>query len=253
MSDAPRIQTRILPHQVADGPTLMATDEALLEAVAAGEPVAYVRTYEWIRPTLSLGYFQESKKYRSDPRWEGVEIVRRATGGGAIWHDRDVTYAIVVPGDHPWTRPNRELYRRIHGAIAGSIREWGAGIDRQGVGFKADAASKPFLCFADRDDEDLVVGDWKVVGSAQRRRDGAVLQHGSLLLATSERTPELPGLAELSGREVDATSWAERIRRAIADALGLPAIESDWPGAVTGRARQLREDVYRSPEWTDRR
>src|SRR6516162_5688804 len=118
--ESPEMPTicRQLPHEQGDGPTNMALDEALLNSVAADPSMAVMRTYEWSVPTLSLGYFQSMEEVDSDPRWSSVPIVRRPSGGGALWHDLEVTYAVVVPGDHPATRPSRSLYRTIHQAIA---------------------------------------------------------------------------------------------------------------------------------------
>ena len=73
---------RVLPHAVGDGPTNMALDEALLDSVGSDPAKAVLRTYEWTPPTLSLGYFQSIAEVETDPRWAGVPIVRRPTGGG---------------------------------------------------------------------------------------------------------------------------------------------------------------------------
>ena len=95
----------------------MALDEAMLEAVARDE-AAYLRFYGWTVPTLSLGYFQRMAEVRADPRWRRRPIVRRPTGGGAIWHHHELTYALAVPAGSPLVRPNTALYRAVHGAIA---------------------------------------------------------------------------------------------------------------------------------------
>ena len=121
----------VLPYAVADGPANMALDEAMLEAAARGE-AAYLRFYGWAVPTLSLGYFQRMADVRSDPRWEGRPVVRRPTGGGAIWHHHELTYAVAVPPTSPLVRPNTALYRAVHGAIAGLLVERGIPARRRG-------------------------------------------------------------------------------------------------------------------------
>src|SRR5689334_9170111 len=78
---------RLLPHEVRSGPANMALDEALLDAVDAEPSSAVLRTYGWSEPTLSLGYFQAIAEAEADPRWRDVPIVRRPSGGGALWHD----------------------------------------------------------------------------------------------------------------------------------------------------------------------
>ncbi len=194
------IACRLLPHLHGDGPAQMATDEALLDAVARDPASAIVRTYSWSIPTLSLGYFQAYEQVAAEDRWRGQAIVRRATGGGALWHDHEITYAVIVPGSHPLARPSTALYRAIHAAIGGRLRDLGLAARRRGEDDPpaGSGRDRPFLCFGDRDADDIVVDRVKLVGSAQRRRAGAVLQHGSLLLGRSDVTPELLGLRELA-------------------------------------------------------
>lgn len=246
---------RVLPHEVADGPSNMALDEALLDSVAAGPSAAAVRTYGWSTPTLSLGYFQRAAEAESDPRWRAVAMVRRPTGGGALWHDREVTYAIVVPADHPAARPASALYRAIHEAIAARLRDLGVPASRRGEpAGPVGSGPRPFLCFLDRDPGDVVVGGVKVVGGAQRRRSGAVLQHGSLLLARSPTTPELPGLADLDPNPTaDASRWGDLLRSVLPGALGLDARGDSFRPDERGRAELLRHDVYSRDRWTRRR
>ncbi len=109
----------VFPYRVAEGPTNMALDEAMLEAVARDPSAARLRTYGWSTPTLSLGYFQSWAEVERDPRWRSAAKVRRATGGGAIWHEHELTFAIVIPSSHPLARPHTAQYRAVHDAAAG--------------------------------------------------------------------------------------------------------------------------------------
>jgi lipoate-protein ligase A len=230
----------------------MGLDEALMEDVARDPSRAVVRVYTWSEPTLSLGYFQDRAEADREERFRGAPLVRRATGGGAIWHHHDVTYALVLPSGHPMASRVADLYRGVHASIAVMLGEAGAEARRRGD--DPDRPSRPFLCFLDRDPEDLVVGTSKVVGSAQRRRAGAVLQHGSLLLAKSNVTPELPGLAETAGVELDRDRWAAMVAEAVTRALGLPAERvATMEDRLVGRAHTLANERYGSAEWTDRR
>ena len=95
------ITCQILPYEIASGPANMALDEALLDRVSAQPEFAYLRMYGWTVPTLSLGYFQHLAQARAEPRWRSVPLVRRATGGGAIWHHHELTYALALPARHP--------------------------------------------------------------------------------------------------------------------------------------------------------
>jgi lipoate-protein ligase A len=244
---------RILPHLSADGPAQMGLDEALLESVSKQPAAAVLRTYEWSVPTLSLGYFQSYREVESAPRWRGVPVVRRMTGGGAIWHHHEMTYALIVPRSHPLAGRPVELYRAVHGVLAELLREAGVAARRRGEEGPLDLEKRPFLCFTGRDGEDIVANGWKVVGSAQRRRPKAVLQHGSLLLAGSERTPELPGLGEVADVTLSARAWSFRLCRRLPGVLGLSAREEEITAFESARSAVLAREVYENPDWTRRR
>jgi lipoate-protein ligase A len=247
---------RWLPFRIASGPTNMALDEALLEQVAERGDLAYLRAYGWSKATLSLGYFQRMAEVEVEPRWQFAPRVRRATGGGAIWHDHELTYALVIPSNHPRARPHTALYQAVHSAIAGILREQGVEAQRRGPGPALDrerSSRRPFLCFTDGDPEDIVTDGFKVVGSAQRRRGGAILQHGSILLQGSNTTPELPGICDLAEVESDPGFWSNLIPPAIAAALELRLDPSEIPDVIRARTQVLEQDVYRDPTWTTRR
>ncbi len=251
------ITCHVLPYEIAEGPANMALDETLLESVSSGTEVAYLRSYGWLSPTLSLGYFQRLAE--AEPRWHEVPLVRRATGGGAIWHHRELTYAVVLPSRHPHARPSKGLYRIVHAAIADVLREQGVDAQRR-KGHETEPAqpgqssqSRPFLCFTDRDPEDIVSGGFKIVGSAQRRRAGAILQHGSILLKACERTPELRGACDLAEVSPDPGFWVDRVQLRIAQALGLKTLPCEPIPAVRRRAWELEYQIYRNAAWTRRR
>ncbi|QDV35192.1 lipoate--protein ligase family protein [Tautonia plasticadhaerens] len=247
---------RVLPHAAGDGPWNMAVDQWMLERVAGGECAgAMLRTYEWSVPTLSLGYFQSRSEAEADPRWRGAGLVRRATGGGAIWHDRELTYALAVPSSHPMARGAKDLYRAVHAAIAGLLADRGVEVRRRGEQEARVGRDRPLLCFADRDAEDLVVSGSKVLGSAQRRKAGALLQHGSLLLFGSERTPELPGLEGLCPGlgAGPASAWAGPVWGRIAAALGLVEAERGLSAEEREAVLGIAGAVFGDPGWTDRR
>jgi lipoate-protein ligase A len=243
----------VYPYEISDGPANMARDEALLEAAGTGESVAHLRTYGWSEPTLSLGYFQRLAEVRADSRFRDVPIVRRPTGGGAIWHHHELTYALAVPERHPLARPSTRLYRAVHGAISGGLVGFGVQSVRRGEVFSPDDCERgrPLLCFTDRSAEDIVFEGIKIVGSAQRRRGGAVLQHGSILLARSSRTPELRGLCDVADLSDDPKVWSERLVDWITTALGLRGIA--WRLAEGIHVEAIARDTgrYRDPAWTE--
>ncbi|HEU5115456.1 MAG TPA: lipoate--protein ligase [Isosphaeraceae bacterium] len=243
------IPCRVLPFLDAPGPRQMALDHALLDSVDRDPRFAVFRTYSWNEPTLSLGYFQEIEEAEREGRFADVAIVRRLTGGGAIWHDRDLTYALIVPRTLEVARRASDLYRAVHGAIADSLASLGVNVQPRGKDAR-DQENRPFLCFLDRDPEDLVFGGSKVVGSAQRRRPAAVLQHGSILLRRSPTVPELPGLVELAGFERSESGvFPESFFRS----LGLDPRPSRLSEEEEREAGRLEGEVYRDSAWTRKR
>jgi lipoate-protein ligase A len=239
----------------------MAADQALLDAVDRDPRSAVIRTYAWLEPTLSLGYFQKFVDAEADRRWQGVPIVRRPSGGGALWHDRELTYAVAVPRSHRLARRPADLYRAIHQALADWLHAQGWPATRRSLDPDGDRSTtalspdRPFLCFLDRDSEDVVVRGCKIAGSAQRRRPGAVLQHGSLLRERSPRTPELPGLADVGAavRLGSLETWARELPAVLAAALELPQQPGEWAGDVLEEVRESIKRQFAHPTWTRKR
>jgi lipoyl(octanoyl) transferase len=249
---AGEMQCHVLSHEAASGSANMALDEALLERVAGGVGTAYLRTYGWTTPTLSLGYFQRLADVQAEPRFQSVPLVRRLTGGGAIWHHHELTYALIVPAIHPLARPSTGLYQTVHAAIVHALWEVGISAVRRGEATRSGHIDKkrPLLCFTDTDPEDIVTDGVKVVGSAQRRRGGAVLQHGSLLLAHSSRTPELLGVCDVADESAGKHDWSDRLLTRIPSALGLRRLDAQVPAEARARALELQLVRYQNPAWT---
>jgi len=113
----------VLRDPPAAGAWNMAVDEALLEEVRLLGPT--LRLYMWSPATLSLGYFQAWEDRRLHPPSLSCPVVRRPTGGGAILHDAELTYALVLPAEDAWAKARERLYFAVHGAIASALRRWG--------------------------------------------------------------------------------------------------------------------------------
>ena len=198
----------------------MACDEWLLDtALQSGQPT--VRVYAWSRPTVSLGYFQQSDALDSDPHVAGLDRVRRLSGGGAIVHHHEWTYSCVVPAGDPNAAPGTGLYDVVHRSVIDQLATLTGG-PIAGLGLREieDDSDKPALCFARSAAEDVVCGKHKVLGSAQRRRRGAVLQHGSLLLRSSSHAPEFFGLEDLVPELVLPEDFPTLMAQTIALSLG---------------------------------
>jgi lipoate-protein ligase A len=233
----------------ADGAWNMAVDEVLLGAAAAGR--CSFRFYRWQEPTLSLGYFQAIDDRRRHAASLDCPVVRRSSGGGAIVHDREMTYSVALPGGHPLAVDRMLLYQAVHQTLIEVLA--GAGIRAElyrREQHEAAACSCPFLCFQRRAAGDVIVGAVKVAGSAQRRLQGAVLQHGSVLLGRSPAAPELDGLREVSGDPFPddplIEAWAELLRRR----LDLTWQRQPLTGQQQAEAASLARRKYAADAWT---
>ncbi len=233
----------------------MALDEALLEA-ADTDGIATLRSYRWSQPTLSLGYFQRAEERHGHAASRDCPMVRRASGGGAILHDAELTYSLAIPTSDRLAAAARGLYDLIHSALVEAIAEMGVPVSV--CGNSASQPNPPFLCFQRHGPGDIMLGKAKIAGSAQRRHRGAILQHGSILLAASDRAPELPGLAELTGQQIDPLRLATQFRDRLSCRLRLqfeeptdsdPAVQSD----LLQRARIICEEKFATAAWTNRR
>ncbi|MBI4217011.1 MAG: lipoate--protein ligase family protein [Chloroflexi bacterium] len=253
----------------APGAANMALDEALLELQSQGLSVPTLRTYGWEPPCLSLGYFQSA---RGDVdleacRQRGVDLVRRPTGGRAVLHHRELTYALTAPADHPLVSGGiKESYAKISQGLL-------LGLARLGVAARAERRGKAGAwtgaCFEVASDYELVAGGKKVVGSAQLRRRGMLLQHGSLLLDFDAdallELLELPSgmergrvaaylrgrvasLKELLGREVGLAEAAQALRAGFQAAWGVELAPGELTAAERAMAARL-EAKYRSEAW----
>jgi lipoate-protein ligase A len=228
----------------------MAADEVLLESAMAG--VASLRFYEWSEATLSLGYFQPERLRRSDPRLANLPFVRRPTGGEAIVHDQELTYALGLPADSPWQTARACSWLSLMHEIIGKI------LAEQGISASiASHHQKPppegILCFQHLTPGDLLIGRSKVVGSAQRRRRGVLLQHGSILLAASPHAPNLPGLQQLTGRRLLIPRIRSAIESEFARQTGWQLMAGEWPAVDRQRIEKLAAEKYRSPTWNLKR
>jgi lipoate-protein ligase A len=159
----------------------MAVDETLLRMVQAGRRPTTVRVYGWKPRAISVGYGQNVLKEIDIEkcRRERVDIVRRLTGGRAVLHDKEVTYSVVAPEDDPLiggTIP--ETYRRIGSALICGLKHVGLAANLHRA---ASMSRHNPSCFSSAGRYEIVYQGKKLIGSAQRRLDGTMLQHGSLL------------------------------------------------------------------------
>jgi lipoate-protein ligase A len=183
----------------------MARDEALLdETLRTG--VATMRLYRFDPPCWSIG--------RNEPAIEhsGVAWVRRPTGGRAVWHEHEVTYAVAAP--LATFGRLRDAYRAIHERLAAALRSLGVDATLAADRPSVRLADRPTTCFAATVGGEVLVAGRKVIGSAQVRRDTAFLQHGSILLDGSPDAANATTLREALGRTVTFEAVADAIATA---------------------------------------
>ncbi len=247
---------RLLIDPPGAGAWNMAVDETLLEWSAA-QGGCCLRLYGWREATLSLGYFQEYQDRGGHGPSRHCPVVRRLTGGGAIVHDAELTYSLVVPGGHPLAARRERLYQAVHGALIEALAALGivAALKKGSELFSGPSkiVLTPFLCFQRPTAGDVLVGETKIAGSAQRRRRGAVLQHGSVLLRRSAAAPELPALEDAAGKTVEAEPLAALWQEKLAARLALAWVPGGRTPAEDRRVAALVEGRYGWTPWTERR
>lgn len=236
----------------------MAVDAGLL-AEAERTGAAFLRLYRFAPPCLSFGRNEAALATydRAAIARSGIDVVRRPTGGGAVWHEQDLTYAVAAP--IAAFGGLRRAYRAIHARLAEALAALGAPVTLASERSIPSVAARGAPCFAVPAGGEVLVSGRKIVGSAQVRGGDAFLQHGSVLLAGSQDAlaafrlavagapPSLAlratSLATALGRVV---TWVE-VARAIVAAWGAGAT----PGAVA--PPPATREPFPDPAWTWRR
>ena len=258
---------RLLVTPAMSGADNMALDEALFTARLRAMAPPTIRFYAWAPPAISLGYgqaFQDSIDLDAARRM-GVAVVRRPTGGSAVLHEGphlELTYSVAAAsGDFPDADELLATYRWIGVAIRQGLEQLGARVDIAAPR-RARADEMATFCFAHTGSYELTVGGRKLVGSAQRRRGGGFLQHGSVLLGTEPGRLRRVFPAELDPLEGMTTLEAALGRRpsfdetaeALADGFRRAHRVELRSGSLSDEERSLAEslvrDKYGTEPWT---
>ncbi len=256
------MQWHLLTDPPADGATNMARDLALLD-LAAERGVAFVRTYTWAPHTLSFGANEPALKRYDRPLIErrGLAVVRRPTGGRAVWHAEELTYSVTAPEGTLGTLA--ESYRVVHELLVEALTTLGSTFalaEKPGTTAPLDGGA----CFASPAGGEVISALGKVVGSAQLRERGAFLQHGSILLGNRQElvteltlgVPPAPGAASLRdvlGREISPEEVAQAIRATCEARFGrLSTLDAGLSTALDVRAAMQRPR-FLDDAWTWRR
>jgi len=163
----------------------MAIDAELLDR-ADGTGASFLRLYRFDPPCLSLGRNEPAARYdHTEIARRGLDVVRRPTGGRAVWHEHEVTYAVAAPLAAFGSL--RNAYYTVHERIAAALRSLGAGATlAPHQPPPSGRVDQPASCFATPAGGEVLVAGRKLVGSAQVRKRSAFLQHGSILLDGSQ-------------------------------------------------------------------
>jgi lipoate-protein ligase A len=236
----------------------MGTDEAILDAVAVGSSPPTLRLYTWSPSAVSIGRFQAYREVvdLEACRMRGVDLVRRITGGGSVYHGEggEVTYSIVLEEKRLPGGDYVASFEYLLGGVIGTLRT---------LGLKADFARI----------NDVVVNGRKISGSAQVRRNGAVLQHGTVLLEMDKEAafgvlsvPKLKvvekGLSEpgdrvtsivAEGVRIDVPRLYRELEDGFSNALGADMAEGRLSEEESKAALMYSERRYSDPSWLESR
>lgn len=267
---------RLLITPPAEGSWNMAVDEAILEAVSSAHSLPTLRLYAWDPPCLSLGYAQPVADVDLARLAQyGWDLVRRPTGGRAILHTDELTYAVIAPLHDPLVAGSvLESYARISRGLL-------AALERLSLAPRADhkydlpegTSPRGPVCFEVPSNYEITVDGKKLVGSAQARRKNGVLQHGTLplfgdltritqALAAPDESTRLADARRLLGHAATVESilgypvtWeqaAQAMASAFQDTLGLVLQPCPITPTELQRARELQNEKYAHPSWTHR-
>lgn len=271
---------RLLQTGPGDGFTNMAVDEAILEACIVGSAPPTLRFYMWSPPAISIGYGQQLESAIDLDRCRalGIDVVRRPTGGLAVLHEYDLSYSVILREDEsPAARGILASYLTVSHALIRGLSYLGIKAEilpLRRASLPSDQASP--LCFVTPSSYEVAVQGRKLIGSAQRRMHGVILQHGSLPLSLDleklcsvlppAKDCSVPGAAEAEEYRSHMTSLREAGGRMYSDVEVIAALSRGFAevwevelteGYLTSEERRasmrLRTDKYRAEGWTWRR
>ncbi|MDO8672555.1 MAG: biotin/lipoate A/B protein ligase family protein [Dehalococcoidia bacterium] len=254
----------------------MAIDEAVATLHGRGVSPPTIRFYGWNPACLSIGYFQpiEREVEIEVCRAEGIDVVRRPTGGRAVLHDDELTYSLIAMEQEPRIAGGvTESYRKISAGILAGLTRLSVVADMApGRGGQHDHLHSA-ACFDSASSYEVTVGGKKLVGSAQVRRGGVVLQHGSLLLSfdsnkllsllkltVSDRSnlkdeldKKVTSMASIAGWRQEFSDVAEALRCGFEQALAILLAVGPLTNEEEDLANKLLADKYTRSEWNFRR
>ncbi|MCK4741905.1 MAG: lipoate--protein ligase family protein [Anaerolineales bacterium] len=266
---------RLIQSPPASGGWNMALDEAVLEAVGRGESLPTLRFYAWDPPCISLGAAQpirdvDVKRLRMK-RWD---LVRRSTGGRAILHTDELTYAVIAPIDNPHLAGGvLDSYRHLSAGLVAGLQHMGMSVEIEPEKQLTEEERGNPVCFQAPSAYEITVEQKKLLGSAQVRRRFGILQHGTLPLkgditricevlqfdSEEDRTSAADALQnraataeELLGKPLSWETAAQAMSEGFRQALDLQLESEDPTPGELARAEELQGERFANSQWTER-
>lgn len=246
---------RVMGLDVNDAFMNMAIDEAICKLRSKGKSPNTIRLYRWLPSAVSIGYFQfvEQEVNLETCKQLGVDVIRRMTGGGAVYHayEGEVTYSVIVDQDHPRVpRDILESYEFICSGVVNALK-------RMGINAKF------------RSINDIDVNGKKISGNAQTRRWGVVVQHGTILVDTDIKMfqvlnvskekisdkhiksveERVTNIKRVLKRQVTLEEVADVLKKTLPEVFGIEPVESGLSEEEKELATQLRKEKYMTKGW----
>ncbi|TEU01652.1 MAG: lipoate--protein ligase family protein [Anaerolineales bacterium] len=275
MNEAHPSHWRLIQSPPSSGGWNMALDEAILEAVGRGESLPTLRLYAWDPPCISLGVAQsvhdvDLKRLRTK-RWN---LVRRSTGGRAILHTDELTYAVIAPINNPHVIGGvLDSYRHLSAGLVAGLQHMGMSVGIEPEKQLTEEERGNPVCFQAPSAYEITVKQRKLLGSAQVRRRFGILQHGTLplkgditriceVLQFNSEEDRISAIDALRNRAAtvedllgEPLSWeraAEAMSEGFRQALDLQLESGDPSSAEVTRAEDLLRERFANSQWTER-
>lgn len=263
---------RFINTDYNDGFYNMAIDEAILNSVIEGKSPPTIRFYRWDPPTVTLGYFQKAHREIDQElcQAKGIQVVRRLTGGRAILHDKELTYSIVVSDKQKQVSGSIiESYLKISRALVKGLLNFGVVVEMMARPCKEKGSA---ACFDAPSWHEIVWQGRKLVGSAQTRKHGCLLQHGSipmvldvellfnlLKISNNQAKQRLKenfrqkavALEEILGKEIDYWDLAEALTEGFKQTFNINVCWDELTREEELKAINLKDTKYSQSSWNN--
>ena len=266
---------RLIIHKKQNGAWNMAVDEALLESTAKKNSPPALRLYDWEPYTLSLGYAQAVRDVNINAlnrfQWG---LVRRPTGGKAILHADELTYSVTAPDDNEIMSGSVvESYQRLSIALLQSLEKIGISADSKPKDEKLLTSQTSSICFQHPSDYEITYNNKKLIGSAQARKKGGVLQHGAVPLfgnitriidvlmypddqekesALSRLLDRATTIENILNKNISWNDMSAAMQYGFEKALQITFVQADLTEFEVIRSKEIYEEKYSNEKWTNR-